>query len=439
MKVLYNKQDLIGQDILPDDAFWEVQHILDSELKHHFSNSIEFYETFSPDPGVAEFVPSQGDLFGTGRIRIDMAAGVRLVLDDVVYNPALVTEVLNRPMVVISLSRLLNTPSCTVEIDRYDNWVVKQGGQFFILGAKPPHGPPEQRWALGPRIPESGNIAVPRALQAAIALGSTEAEDQPPRGVQAPVMRPTAQSAENPVVVGMPTTPRTPAAPSRPAPTPQHNVSALTPGPRERAPGFQNIGGMWISQTTPVPGTPVRSVPSSHNRLGGRVEADLPKPSRSKPLPNPQNAARSRWGNVESRSLPRLDEREARARTARGTKPSAPVVRKPKASLDVGFWASIFGRSRTSTNRKQDKRRTATAKAQGTASTQGNVREGKIAVTAHKGGTKQGAGKNGQTATTATAPGTAMIDQVKPRQSRAGKQPATSKNSKSTSKSVRIL
>ncbi|ETI27862.1 hypothetical protein G647_00311 [Cladophialophora carrionii CBS 160.54] len=438
MKVLYNKQDLIGQDILPDDAFWEVRHILDSELKHHFFNSLEFYETFSPDPGVAEFDPSQGDLFGIGRIRIDMAAGVRLVLDDVVYNPALVTEVLNRPMVVISLSRLLKTLGCTTEIDRYDNWVIKQGDQIFILGAKPPHGPPEQRWALGPRIPESGNIAVPRALQAAIALGSTEAEDQPPRGVQAPVMRPTAQSAENPVVVGMSTV-RAPAAPSRPAPTPQHNVSAPTPSLRERAPGFQHIGGMWISQTTPVPGTPVRSVPSSHNRLGGRVEADLPKPSPSKPLPNPQNAARSRWGKVEHRSLPRVDERAARAPTARGSKPSAPVMRKPNASLDVGFWASIFGQSRTSTNRKQDKHRPAAAKAQGTPSTQGNVGQGKTAVTAQKCATRQEAGRNGQTATTAIAPGTAKVELVKQGQSRAGKQPATSKNSKTTSKSVRIL
>ncbi|EXJ63952.1 hypothetical protein A1O7_00287 [Cladophialophora yegresii CBS 114405] len=387
MAVLYNNQNLISQDILPDDAFHEIRDLLDSKLKHHFSNSLEFYKTFSPDPGVAEFDPSQGNLFGTGRIRLGLAAGVRLVLDDVVYNPALVTELLNRPFVVISLSKLLETPGCTLEIDRYKNWVLKKDGQFFILGAKAPHGPREQRWVTGPRIPESGNAAVPQALQGAVARGPMDAERQPPRGAQAPVMRLIAQSTENPVVAER-STPTTAATPTRPTPIPEHTINALAPGARETAPGFQNIGGMWISQPTSVPATPMRSVRSSKDRVGEKVLADLPKPSHAKSLSNPQKAARSRWGNVEYRSLPRVDERSARAPETPGSRSSAPVARKPNASLEVGFWDSIFGRPRTSTYRKQDKRRPAAAKVQGTPSIHTPVKAGQAHVKADKGPVK---------------------------------------------------
>jgi hypothetical protein len=154
MNILSFKQNLLGPDILPDGSLHEARHVLDAELKHHFTNSLELYETFSPDPGVTEFDPSHGNLLGTGRVTIDLAANIRLTLHEVVYYPALAPGTVRMPMVAISLSKLLQTAGCTFEIDRYDNWVIKKRGQFLVFGTKTPCRPLDQRWALGPRISE---------------------------------------------------------------------------------------------------------------------------------------------------------------------------------------------------------------------------------------------------------------------------------------------
>jgi hypothetical protein len=240
-------------------------------------------------------------------------------------------------------------------------------------------------------------------------MGPTRADERPPGGLRTAVVGPTAQSMNTPVSVGR-SSPRATAAAARPAhPSQQHTISSS----REAERGFQNIGGMWIAHPTSAPTTPVRDIPSPSNIVAEKVEAGPPKSSQGNSLPPPKNAARSHWSGVAYKSLPRADEKAARAPKPSNSKSGTPVAPKSHASLKVGLWESIFGLPRTSFDRIQNKRRPPAAKAHAISSIQSHVKQAEAVVNAEKGMAKQGAGKNGRTAATVTVPAMAIKQPVK--------------------------
>ncbi|KIW73709.1 hypothetical protein PV04_01805 [Phialophora macrospora] len=233
--------------------------MVDANLKHHFANSLDLYETFSSDPDVAKFAPSQGNLFGTGRVRINLAADVRPILHKVVYDSTLVANALKRPMVFIK------------EVE--NSLSLEQKLPVLPRTSVGPLAHVSQR-AEAPQCPKGFKEPSPWDIQAG---------DRPPRGLKAAAQGPTARLTESPVGVGS----LNPAvAAARLTPTPQHTIRS----PREVIQGFQNIGGMWISQPTSAPATPARGVPGPSNRVVAKVEADPPR-SQGNSLPLPKNAA----------------------------------------------------------------------------------------------------------------------------------------------------
>ncbi|KAJ9608114.1 hypothetical protein H2200_007102 [Cladophialophora chaetospira] len=157
-------------------------HIIDSELDTHFANSLELYHASERSLVVPEDDPGRGGRLRSGRVELNLANNVKVVLDDVFYDPQRRDRIRPfRPRVIISLKRLLATFDTTFEVEAIGHWHVKRNGQLLVFGLITENfSYPTERIALGPPLPSSVAIASPQVLQGAVTVEPAENAGRPP-------------------------------------------------------------------------------------------------------------------------------------------------------------------------------------------------------------------------------------------------------------------
>ena len=139
---------------------YAVQHVRRDDRdhgknRHRFCDSKDLYTSYRRG--------------GQGRVDLILAADVRNFLDDVVYSNKLPWKDL--PRVFISLSKMLQI-GCTMETERWNNWILRKNGNLVIFGASSRSSDARTRTVLGPRIGEGPNAEA--QLPAVTVAGSAE-------------------------------------------------------------------------------------------------------------------------------------------------------------------------------------------------------------------------------------------------------------------------
>lgn len=134
------------------------QHIISTKYSNHWSSTLEAYRNppaVKSGSGITRTVE-----YLSGKVELDFALGVRLVLDGVVYDPNIDAQ---GARVIISLQKMLDM-GCTREVDSFGHWIIRHDGRLLMYAIKCDRFPDDRRLVLGPPLADDEGARIAQSV-----------------------------------------------------------------------------------------------------------------------------------------------------------------------------------------------------------------------------------------------------------------------------------